>query len=51
MRKLLLIVVIGLVLYGISQNPNQWATAGEGLGDQLASIADGFGTFFTRLLT
>lgn len=51
MRKLLLGAVVVLVLYGISQNPNQWADAGEGLGDKLATAADGFGTFLTRLFT
>lgn len=51
MKRLALLAVIGIVLYGISQNPNRWADAGQGLGSTVADVADGFGTFFTRLLT
>lgn len=51
MRKLVLLAVVAIVLYGISQNPNRWADAGHGLGSTVADVADGFGTFFTRLLT
>ncbi len=51
MRRLVLGIIVALILWGISQNPGQWADAAEGLGDKIGTAADGFGTFLTRLLT
>lgn len=51
MKRLALAILIGLILWGISQNPGQWADATEGAGDKLANVADNFGQFLTRVLT
>lgn len=51
MKRLAFGIIVALILWGISQNPGQWADAAEGLGDKIANAADGFGTFLTRVLT
>jgi hypothetical protein len=51
MRRLLMIVAIGTVLYGISQSPGQWADTVEAIGGKLSEIASGFGTFLSRIFS
>lgn len=51
MKRAAFAILVALVLWGISQNPGQWADAAEGGGDKLANVADNFGTFLTRVLT
>lgn len=51
MKRALFGIFVALIVWGISQNPGQWADAAEGLGGKIAHAADGFGTFLTRVLT
>lgn len=51
MRKLLILVLIGAVLFGIKEHPHQWATTAEGIGSWIADAARGIGTFVTDVAT
>ncbi len=51
MKRLALGIIVALIVWGISQNPDQWADAAEGFGGKLATAANGIGTFFVRVLT
>jgi hypothetical protein len=51
MRKIVAIVLIGLLIYSISQAPGQWSDTVGHYGDKAADIASGIGEFFTDLAT
>ena len=51
MRRLILLALIALVVFGISQQPHAWANGTSHVGHHIADIARGFGTFITDVLT
>jgi hypothetical protein len=51
MKKLLILVLIGAVLFGIKEHPHRWSAAAEGAGSWIADAARGVGTFITDVAT
>jgi hypothetical protein len=51
MKRVIALLLVAVLVYGISQNPRRWAKAGKHVGNQIATAADGFGTFITDLAT
>ena len=51
MRRILAVLAICMVLYGISESPHRWATAVGADGSKIADVASGFGTFFTDVVS
>ncbi len=51
MRRALILLVICVTFYGISQEPHRWADTVERLGDRAGVMLSGFGTFITDVVT
>lgn len=51
MRRWLGAIVLIFIVYTVATKPNESANTVKGIGNSVLNAADGFGTFFTSLVS